>query len=252
MSTVSADELPTELDSSLEHVEVPRSAAPYILLQRVRLQKWNEFVNTVTGGKSFYNNFFYKVEGMFRAPSINEEYAGRMAEVFQNLRPDLPANVDSVVDIGCGVAGLDVYLWHHYEDPEIVLFDKSEVSDSVYYQFYPDTAWYNSLDVAKETLVSNDVPEESVRTVEASPEALLEQEPTDLVISLYSWGFHYPLETYLDEVKDILSEDGHVIIDLRRDTDGRATCEEHFNSVEIIEDEAKFVRVKLSGPQPPV
>ncbi len=244
------EELPEELDQSLEDVEVPRSAAPYILLQRVRLQKWNEFINSITGGRKFYNNFFYKIEGMVRAPSINEEYAGRMAEVFKNLRPHLPEDVDSIVDVGCGVAGLDVYLWHHYaeRDPGIVLFDKTQVSDSVYYQFYPDAAYYNSLEVAEQTLTLNDVPEDSVRAVEASQENLLDLGSTDLVISLYSWGFHYPLDTYMEEVKEILSPDGRVIIDLRRGTDGVETCEEHFRSVERLEDEPKYIRVRLGDP----
>lgn len=43
--------------------------------------------------------------------------------------------------------------------------------------------------------------------------------PLDLVISLVSWGFHFPVSTYLDQVHDLLREGGRLILDLRKRKD---------------------------------
>ena len=63
------------------------------------------------------------------------------------------------------------------------------------------------------------------------------------MISLISWGFHYPVETYLDKAYDVLVEGGSMIIDVRKGTNGIAMIKNLFGEVDVILDAEKFQRV---------
>ena len=69
------------------------------------------------------------------------------------------------------------------------------------------------------------------------PEAL------DLVISLISWGFHYPVAVYADQVREILRPGGRVILDVRKGTDGREQLEARFPRVLQISETRKKERL---------
>lgn len=235
-------------------------ASSYILLQRIDTQRWNPSNLLPEHKRPFdglYHNFLMEIESSVRHEKICQQYLDQMETEYSELRPFLPEDASSILDIGCGMAGIDLFLWEHYRDqsPTITLFDKSEVSDELYYRFYENAAFYNSLDTARENLTNSGIPGENVRTVEASPENLRELNDVDFCLSLYSWGFHYPVKTYIDEITEVLSADGRVILDLRKetgevtkDTDGYQACDRAFGTIEEIKDEHKYRRVMLSEP----
>jgi SAM-dependent methyltransferase len=139
-----------------------------------------------------------------------------------------------------------VFLSQHYggQQPVFYLLDKTEIERSVYYGLRSRGAFYNSLDVAKEMLVSNGVSEKCVQLIEATAtnEIDIDRE-VDLVISLISWGFHYPVEAYLERVYDILAEGGSIIMDVRKGADGLGMLENALSKVNVIADHGKFQRV---------
>lgn len=235
-------------------------ASPYILLQRIDTQRWNPSNLLPEHKRPFdglYHNFLMEIESSVRHESICQQYLDQMETEYNELRSYLPEQANSILDIGCGMAGIDLFLWNHYRDqsPDITLFDKSEVSEELYYRFYENAAFYNSLETARENLTNGGIPAENVHTVEASQDNLRELNDVDFCLSLYSWGFHYPVDTYIDEVTEALSEDGRVVLDLRKetgevtkDTDGYRACERAFDTIEEIKDEHKYRRVMLSEP----
>ncbi len=109
--------------------------------------------------------------------------------------------------------------------------------------FKDSGAFYNSLEIAQTTLVENGVPEDRISLIEASEDGRidLEDESIDLVISTISWGFHYPVSTYLDSVHRILSENGSLIIDVRDDTGGAHELRSKF-SLEKVEGYEKHTK----------
>jgi SAM-dependent methyltransferase len=240
--------------------ELADDASPYILLQRIDTQRWNPSNFLPEHKRPFdglYHNFLMELESSVRHDAIVEQYLEQMETEYRELQPYLPDDVSSILDIGCGMAGIDLYLWEHYRDqsPDVTLFDKSEVSEDLYYRFYDNAAFYNSLDTARENLEMNGVPEDKINTVEATPENLREMGEVDFCLSLYSWGFHYPVDTYVDEITEVLSPDGRVVLDLRKETgevtkhtDGYQACEEAFDTLEVIKDEHKYRRMALSDP----
>lgn len=160
----------------------------------------------------------------------------------------LPEKADSVLDIGCGVAGIDVLFSEYYRQPQLFLLDKTEL-DRVWYGFQSTGAFYNSLDVAKFMLTENGIPESNVHLVEAQDDFSIntpEHIRFDLVTSFISWGFHYPVETYLSEVMRVIADDGVLIVDLRYEAD-MGILKSRFNHVEKICQKNKAHRVVCEG-----
>ncbi len=235
--------------------ELPYDAVPYILLQRMETQRFRELRYVLPYGRSLYNfvynRFLYRLEAYLREDQIKEQYLREIEKDYHEIKEHLPGTVTSILDIGCGVGGINLFLSSHYEDkqPIFYLFDKTQVSDSVYYQFKDDSAFYNSLEVAAETLRNNNVDEKNLHKLDAHEFNLSELDGVDLCISLISWGFHYPLDTYLDDVLDCLAENGSLLLDFRKGTGQFEKAIEHFEDHEVIVDAEKYRRTLLTSPR---
>ncbi|ODR98518.1 hypothetical protein AUC68_08835 [Methyloceanibacter methanicus] len=140
-----------------------------------------------------------------------------------------------------------MFLFERLNIRDIFLLDKTDMESQIWYMFEQKGAFYNSLDLAKETLTINGVDPSIVKLIEApsNGEIPLEEKSIDLVLSTISWGFHYPVSTYIDSVAKILSDDGVLIIDVRKGTDGVAELQNHFK-VSVIEEIGKIQTVKCT------
>jgi hypothetical protein len=58
-----------------------------------------------------------------------------------------------------------------------------------------------------------------------------------------TWGFHFPVETYLDRVHELLNENGSLIIDVRKGSGGLERLSQRFERCDIIQDARNRVRV---------
>lgn len=231
-------------------LQIPPDAFPFILFQRTaylvlpksrlfrvleRLLPFDVYGRVVN------------LEGRFRSEAISRLYRDDILGEFESIRPHLPERPSTVLDIGCGVAGIDALLYAHFEahGPELFLLDKSAVEDRVFYQFEEKGAFYNSLGTARRLLESSGVPSHRISTFEATEDNRipLEDASVDLMLSLISWGFHYPVETYLDEACRVLRPGGRLILDVRRGTEGMRLLEGRLTRVATVRDEPKFERV---------
>jgi hypothetical protein len=174
-----------------------------------------------------------------------EEYGETIAAEYEELAPHLPERVGAVLDIGCGVAGIDVHLHRRYPGADLYLLDRSERPHRVPYG-YGDRTFYNSLAAAAELLLANGVP--AAQIFATDPAAELPR--VDLVVSLLAWGFHLPVEAYLDRLR--LNRGAVIVLDLRLGTGGRARIAERFAEVAIVRRDGKRERVawRASGGMP--
>ena len=118
---------------------------------------------------------------------------------------------DLVVDIGCGLAVYHLKIDAFYRGRvEHYLVDRSanEVGQKrdFGYSKTKELAFYNSLECAASILAANGVAAERLRPVNASETALrvLRDGSADVVMSLLSWGYHYPISTYAAEAFRVL------------------------------------------------
>lgn len=229
------------------------AAIPYILFQRTAYLRfpvapvYRALTKFLPFPTSLYN-IVVAIEARFGRARIKQLYQDDMRQEYLTIKPVLPAQCSSVLDIGCGVAGIDVFIQRHYADQPIDFFllDKSHVEKNVFYLFKPDGAFYNSLDVSRTMLTDNGIDAQRVHLREATEHDGIDVDrKTDLVISLLSWGFHYPVATYVEQVCDLLSDDGIVIVDVRKGTDGVDVLRQKFQRFEVLLDTSKYKRVAV-------
>jgi len=142
---------------------------------------------------------------------------------YEAIRDYLPQSDSSVklLDIGAGLAGIDVFLSRHYGgDIDIHLMDFDQVDDKINAGFHDSAtsfSKYSRFNLAYDMLGYNWVNTSKVKQINLSRnEGYEHYEPFDIVISLLSWGFHYPIDTYKPE----LTKRGVVIVNLRKGSDG--------------------------------
>jgi hypothetical protein len=238
-----------------EQFRIPDEALRYILYQRTAYLRlpvtrlYRHLFRRLPFNVPLYNAAV-ALEARVGAERVKALYRQDMRDEFASIRAFLPPSCASILDIGCGVAGIDVLLDRHYagQQPDFYLLDRSEVASSVYYLFEPRGAFYNSFDVARVLLAGNGIAGERIHTLTASDrfEIDIHGWRTDLVISLLSWGFYYPVQAYARAVFELLADGGRVILDVRKGTGRLASLRREGVLIDVLLDTQKFMRVGLS------
>jgi len=165
-------------------------------------------------------------------------YNAELQATYEGIKNYLPSE-GVILDIGAGMAGIDILLDRHYGgEAKITLLDKQGKSEKINAGFHKsaDTfSNYHDFDLAIEMLGTNGV--ENIRTVDIANEKF-PRSPFTVVISLLSWGFHYPISTYSPRVK----KGGIIIADIRRDTDGIKQLAE-YGAITVVHNAKKYQRV---------
>lgn len=122
---------------------------------------------------------------------IKREYEKDVQNDFDLILPHLPKRLNSIVDIGCGMAGIDVLLAKKYPQATITLLDGDGPESNFRGGYGAVMEPFNSRDVVNEIFRLNDLA--APRWLKVWTKDAIE---ADLVLSLLSWGYHYPLSTY--------------------------------------------------------
>jgi SAM-dependent methyltransferase len=154
-------------------------------------------------------------EARFKAYPIAVE------QEFETLSEWLPDACESFMDIGCGLGLVDVLIARATGAKTIFMMD-GDGSVMPKMGFKSGTRAWGNVRMGQ-MLVQKNLPT-SVKVATLTPDPT-HRLSVDLIVSLKSWGHHYPVETYLDLAKASLSEGGVLILDLRRGRGGRETLE---------------------------
>ncbi len=213
-------------------IAIPPAALRYALLQRPMLQRFTGLSRRFGLSPSLV----LRANAVLRRRAVTRNYSRMICADFEMIRPHLPAGATRILDIGCGIGGPDVLLYRHYRtnpDLVIVLLDRTDPHTIPKYGFLNTTEFYNALQVSSAVLRGNDVPSSVFQTFDAA-EGAFPEGPFDLVISLASWGFHYPLPTYLEQVDRVLAPGGRLILDIRRGQGQEQLLADTFADLECI------------------
>ena len=228
--------------------EIPKEAVIYIIYQRTKYLKEKTIfkILNIIGAQS---PFLYKLSVWLKAKLYNKqivsEFKKDILNDFDMIKEHLPNEVENILDIGSGISGIDIILGQNYKKiPNIHLLDKTALDTEIYYGFNPKTAYYNSLELAKKILISNSIPESKIYLHDAdNPNNTFEKKVYQLVVSFISWGFHYPVDMYLDKVYQSLDINGVLILDIRKNSDGLQKIKNKFSQTKILHEYNSHQRI---------
>ena len=120
-----------------------------------------------------------------------QEYLDRITRDFEAIEPWLPAKVSSVLDIGCGLAGVNVLIAKATGCKKINLIDGDGTGPRKM-GFVENTPPWFDVNIGAE-FVRKNTSGVAVKAFHQSEKSI----PCDLLISLKSWAHHYSAETYM-------------------------------------------------------
>lgn len=173
-----------------------------------------------------------------------DRYVQRIHREYEKLKPVLPDKIGTVLDIGCGLAGIDVLIARSHGTKRVQLVDGDGTGPRQMGFRADTTAWADVLIGA--TLLDANVPRLEIFTARPSG-GLWDPQYCDIAISFKSWCHHYPAETYAEHVRRVLKPSGTLIVDIRRGTNGVAVLRDYgFWLVEKVDETPKCERMVFS------
>lgn len=187
------------------------------------------------------------LESLVRRQAIVRYCERLVYDDYQTIAPHVRSmNVERMTDIGCGYGLVDIFFFHDFQcDVQLIDIEESDYRD---HNFAEQGAGYSSLTVAKRLLAANGVDPQKVQSCNPTRDPLPTQ-AVDLVISLLSLGFHYPLETYSNYISTVLKPGGAMVIDVRCAARQNLELLDRFAECGVVKATAKYQRLVLRGFQ---
>lgn len=118
-----------------------------------------------------------------------------------------------ILELGCGLGRMSVYLNKQLDyDPKFILADFDDVSKKIKYGWNPGKSFYNKLNLTNKFCLMNGLI--NFETFDLSKNDILKLKDIDLIISVMSVGFHYPIEQYMEKLLKICN--GNIIFGIRK------------------------------------
>jgi hypothetical protein len=156
-----------------------------------------------------------------------------------------------ILDIGCGIAGYH-RLWLNQlkvKSHTLFLMDNSEFNlKSLAYGHGDSDRYYNSLKLAKNYLSQKNHLAHRIETIEVKEEYPSKlPNKIDIVVSFLSWGFHYNLQEYWEEIINRCEPDKSIlVIDVREKSPSMDFLLRQVNiKIQKLDSREKYVRVLI-------
>ena len=141
------------------------------------------------------------------------------------------------MDIGCGLGIINIYLNKFYQTkPIFFLLDKNRIDRKIKYGFSSNYESYNDLKETKNILLENNIDRSCLYLFDVEKQIQINKK-MDLVISLKSMGYHYPISTYIELFKNCCTKDTIFIYDVGDNQYDEQYLKNIFNDVKIIYEE---------------
>lgn len=156
-------------------------------------------------------------EAYFPNTLTDEEFMSKFEKRIQNNWNRIALNVDitklsKIIDIGSGVSTTDLLASKCNPTAEFYLLDKSEYTRKTNGIYYQDVhGHYNSWDVVEDCINSSGLNRSKFNFLDPNDEW---PNDVDLILSTFSWCWHYPKEVYWDKVLASLKIGGTLLVDV--------------------------------------
>ena len=213
-------------------IKINKNHHKLLLLQRIDLISDKQKIIRKKLGRFLFTNFFvnFFISKKEIKNKINEEFLKEFNSI-KNFLPNAPKNI---LDIGCGLGVINIFLNNYYlKKPKFTLIDKNYVDKKVSYGFNNNSESYNKLEITKDFLILNSFKAEQLNLINADEKFVL-NEKYELIISLFSMGYHYSIENYIAVIKKISTKKTKVIFDLSLEYNEINKVKRYFKKVIII------------------
>ena len=161
---------------------------------------------------------------------------------FNSIKEYLPQNVKNIMDVGCGLGIIDIFLNRFYQkNLNFYLLDKNKIDKKIKYGFSQDYESYNDLEETRNLLLNNHLNENSINIIDVDKKIEIKQK-IDLVISLKSMGYHYPFENYLKLFSNCCTKQTTFIFDISGNQNH--LLEDYFEEIQLIHEEKSIHPLK--------
>lgn len=170
-----------------------------------------------------------------------DKYAERMKYEHASIVDWLPNQCYSVLDIGCGLGGIDIELARKSGTGITHLLDGDGTGERKNGLKDAGKPW-GDVFIAHDFVRANVSPSHMIST-HYPWHAFLDK--VDLIVSIRSWAHHYPAETYIELAKTALLPGGRVIVDVRHPRKGDTK-----HGTQVFEEQGfRFLGVCAVGPK---
>ena len=205
-----------------------------VLLQRNELLTKTQNWLRKNFGRLIFTNFFVNYFQVQNFEKITEELFYKEFETFKNY---IPNSAENIMDIGCGLGIINIYLNEFFEKkPVFFLLDKNRVDRKIKYGFSSNYESYNDLNETKNILLNNNIDTNCINLFDVEKQFLITKK-MDLVISLKSMGYHYPINIYIELLRNCCTKDTVFIFDIGDNQYDENYLKKIFDDVKIIYEE---------------
>ena len=233
----------------MKNIFIKNKYKKYILLQRNEyMSRFQKKLRKFFGRYLFTNFFVYFFNPIsLISTKLNNDFDLE----FKKILPFLPKKSNNILDIGSGLGIVDIYIDSFYRNnPNFTLIDKTRVEKKVSYGFDAKGQFYNNFQLTLDFLNNNGLDSKRVNLIDADLKGTINND-FDLVISLLSMGYHYPINQYLDMLKKNTNKNTIFIFDIADEYMGLDTVSSLFDIVKIIHKSKElrhnYLRICCSG-----
>ena len=205
-----------------------------LLLQRNELLTKTQNWLRKNFGRLIFTNFFVNYFQVQNFEKITEDLFYKEFETFKNY---IPNSAENIMDIGCGLGIINIYLNEFFEKkPVFFLLDKNRVDRKIKYGFSSNYESYNDLNETKNILLNNNIDTNCINLFDVEKQFLITKK-MDLVISLKSMGYHYPINTYIELFRNCCTKNTVFIYDIGENQYDENYLKTIFDDIKIIYEE---------------
>lgn len=126
---------------------------------------------------------------------------------------NIPNNA-TILDIGAGNSLFDIALAKTYPNSNFILVDGNNFDPLANKGIQHSSTYqtYNSWDPVFRNIELNGLDPAKFKTIDPSNIYWADDSSCDIVMSTSSWGWHYPIETYLQQAHKLLKPGGYLIV----------------------------------------
>ena len=220
-------------------ISLNRISKKLLLLQRNELLSKKQNWLRKRFGRLIFTNIFVNY---FQIQDIEKRTEELFRREIEAIKDYLPKNVENIMDIGCGLGIINIYLNQIYNNqPNFFLLDKNRIDKEIKYGFSSEYESYNDLNQTKNLLLNNNI--NFLHTIDVEKDIKIENK-IDLVISLKSMGYHYPIDEYLKLFRTCCDDNTCFIFDVSEGYYNASLLKKYFDVVDIIYEEKSIHSLK--------